>query len=70
MRYPKSSNYVLLDEVCHNFVGDFTKWYGLRPLGGMLYSYKDPYIPIGRQIDWPYQVELPSVEGLWGDHAL
>lgn len=70
VRYPKSGNYILFYEVCHGSASGFMKWYGLYPLGEILCSYKDPYKPVERQIDWPCQVKPLGVEGLWGDHAL
>ena len=62
VRHPKSNNNVLLDEVCHGSVGGFTKWYGLHPLGEILCGHKDPYVPIGRWINWSHQVKPQSVE--------
>ena len=70
VRHPKPNNYILLDEVCHDFAGGFAKWYSLCPLGEILCSHKDLYIPIGRWIDWSHQVRPLGMERPWGDHAL
>ena len=62
MRYPKANNYVLFDEVGHYSAGGFTKWYGLHPLGKIFCGHKEPYVPIGRQIDWSHKAKPLSVE--------
>lgn len=70
VRYPKSKNYILFDEICHNFSGGFVEWYSLYPLGEIFCSYKDPYVPIRRWIDQSYQVMPLGMERQWSDHAL
>ena len=70
VRYPKLENYVFFDEICHSSSGGFAEWYGLCSFGEILCSNKDPYVPIGRWINWSYQVKPLGVEGTWSDHAL
>ena len=70
MRYPKLDSYVFFDEIRYSSSGGFAEWYGLSTFGEICYSHKDAYVPIGRWIDWSYQVKPPGVEGTWSDHAL
>ena len=54
IRYPKSDNNVFFDEVHHSSSRGFTEWYGLCPFGKVFRSYKDPYVPIRRWINWSH----------------
>ena len=66
MRYPKSYNYIFFDEIHHSSFNGFVEWYGLHLFSEILCSYKDPYVPIGRWIDWSHQVNSQ----VWKGHGV